>query len=25
MSDAEQSKVLTDIYRKMKAAVSVEA
>jgi hypothetical protein len=24
MSDAEQSKVLTDIYRKMKAAVSVE-
>jgi len=24
MSDAEQSKVLVDIYRKMKAAVSVE-
>jgi hypothetical protein len=24
MSDAEQSKVLTDIYRKMKAAISVE-
>jgi hypothetical protein len=24
MSDAEQSRVLTDIYRKMKAAVSVE-
>jgi hypothetical protein len=24
MSDAEQSKVLYDIYRKMKAAVSVE-
>jgi hypothetical protein len=24
MTDAEQSKVLVDIYRKMKAAVSVE-